>query len=139
MYKKVGSDERLTCKARTVDVLHAMVGHKELLLPPHEHSSPIGVFHGQMGFLEFVADLAKSWETTPVDHVFLLRCAPAPGEEAIAAADDLCVKEGGELGPVVGESADAEVTAEVGRRKVDVLRQGKRIEYGSLGQAGDGH
>ena len=116
-----------------------MVGHKELLLPPHEDGPPVGIFHGQVGFLEFISDMAEGWETAPVDHVFLLGSAPAPGEEAIAAADDLCVKEGGELGPVVGESADAEVTAEVGRRKVDVLREGKRIEYGSLGQAGDGH
>jgi hypothetical protein len=111
MYKKVGSEEDLTCKTRTADVLHAMVGHKELLLPPHEHSPSVSIFHSQMRFLELVSDMSEGWETTPVNHVLLLCSAPASGEETVPAPDDLRVKERRELRPVVGQPADAEVPA----------------------------
>ena len=98
-----------------------MVGDKESFLPPHEHSPPIAIRHGQMRSPQFVLDMPKCWEALPMNHVFLFVCSPLLGQKAIAAADYLCVKVGRQLGPVVGQSAYAEVPAEEGRGKVDIL------------------
>lgn len=118
---KVDADVVEARKARAVDVLHAVVGHEEALLPAHKDGAAVAVGDGVVGLLELGLDVAVGGEAGPVDGVGLLGRAPVLGEEAVARADDLCVKVGRELGPVVGEAADAQVAAEEGRGKVDVL------------------
>ena len=111
----------LTCKACPVDILHGLVRNDKLLLPPHENGSPISVLHRQMRFFQFVSDMSESGETSPMDHVFLLRCPPVPRQEPIPTPDDLGVEVGSKLRPVVGQATYTQVTAQMRRRKVDIL------------------
>lgn len=104
----------LTGKAGTVDVLHAVVGHKELLLPPHEHRSAIeGVLHGQMRLLQLALHMPKCREPSPVNHVLLLGRAPIACQEPIPTPNDLSVKVRRQFWPVVCQAADPEVPAQV--------------------------
>lgn len=99
-----------------------MVWNQELLFPPHEYGSPIRVFHSQMRLLE-VAHITEGGEAAPVDHVFLFCSAPIPCQEAVPAADDLCIKVGGKFWPIIGQPANTEVPAQVGRREIHILRE----------------
>lgn len=120
LWVEIDADIIEASKARAADILHPVVGNQELLFPPHEDSSSVGVFHGEVRLLELIADVPERRETAPMDHVFLLRRAPVPSQEAIPTANDLCVKVRGEFRPVICQSAYAEVSTEVGERKVDV-------------------
>ena len=117
----------LTCKAGAANILHSVVGYEELLLPPHEHGSSVGILHGQVWLLQLVADVPESREAAPVDHVFLLGRTPVSGQEAIPAADDLCVKIGGEFWPIVCQAAYAEVSTEMGEGEVNILEGGEHL------------
>lgn len=79
---------------------------------------------------------SKRVETAPMGHVVHFRSAIALCEKSkfgacvtsakflgrlMGPTDDLCIKVGGELGVVVGEVFDGEVTAQSRTRKVDVL------------------
>ena len=104
----------LTCKARTVDILHTMVRHEELLLPPHEHRSAVQrVLHGQVRLLELVLHMSERGEAGPVHHVLLFRCSPVARQEPVPAANYLGVKICRQLWPVVGEALDSQVPAQV--------------------------
>lgn len=105
---------QLTRETCTTDVLDSVIGHQKLLLPPHEDRPAICVLHGQMGFLQFMAHVPEGRKACPMNHIFLFRRAPIPGQEAIPATDDLRVEIGGQLWPVVREPSDAQVPAEVG-------------------------
>lgn len=103
-----------TCKARTIDVLNPVVRDEELLLPTHEDSSAIeGVLHRQVWLLELVLHMSEGGEPGPVHHVLLLVRSPVARQEAISASNDLGVKVGRELRPVVRQPADAEVATQV--------------------------
>jgi len=117
---KVYTNVIKSCKASTADILHSVVGNQELLLPPHEDGSSVSIFHDQMRLLQLVADVPESREAAPVDHVFLLGCAPVPSQEAIATANNLCVEVGGEFWPVICQAAYAEVSTEVGEGEVNI-------------------
>ena len=112
----------LTGKASTVDVLHTVVGDQELLLPAHEDRPSVErVGHRHLRLLELVPDVAEGREPRPVHHVLLLGRAPIARQEPVPTPNDLGVEVRRELGPVVGEAADAQVPAEVRGGKVDVL------------------
>ena len=103
-----------------------MVGDQKLFLPAHEDRAAVGVLHREVGLLEVVAHVAEGREASPVDHVLLLCRAPVPGQEAVPAADDLCVEVGREFRPVVREAADSQIAAEMRRSEVDVLFKPER-------------
>lgn len=129
---------RLTCETGSADVLHAVVRNQKLLLPPHENGTSIGILHRQVGLLQFMANMTESRETSPVDHVFLLGRTPVPRQEAVFAADDLCVKVRRELGPVVCQATDAQIAAEVRRGEINVLQIGRiGSESGARSCSGD--
>lgn len=88
-----------------------MIGNQELLLPPHEHCSPISVLHRQVRLFEFMSDMSESGETSPVNHIFLFRCPPIPRQESIPTPDDLGIEVRRELRPVICQAAYAQVTA----------------------------
>ena len=121
-----------TCKAGTVDILHTMVRHQEFLLPAHEHRPTMQrVGHGEMRLLEIIPHMSECRKPCPMDHVLLLRCAPVEGQKAITTPNYLGVEVGGELGPVIGETADAQVPAQVRRGKVDILLRSDINDKGS--------
>lgn len=91
--RKDCQDLKLTCKARAVDVLYAMVGYEELLLPAHEDCVDWCV-SGKERALELVLDVSEGGEAAPVDHVFLVLCAPFAREESVAGSDDLGIEVG---------------------------------------------
>lgn len=89
-----------------------MVRDEEALLPPHKDGAAVAVRHGEVRLLELALDMAEGGEARPVYHISLLCGAPVLSEEAIARANDFCVKVCCELRPVVGEAADTQVAAE---------------------------
>ena len=114
----------LTCETCPVDILHPVVGDKELFLPPHEDRSSVqGVLHRQMRLIQLILDMSERGEPSPVHHVLLLGRSPIARQEAIATSNDLRVKVRRELWPVVRQAADPEVATQVGRCKVDVLEK----------------
>lgn len=105
----------LTRETGTVDVLHTVVRDEELLLPAHEHSPAVeSVFHRQMRLVKLVLDMSERREPPPVNHVLRLGRAPVARQETIPTANDLGVKVRRKLWPVVCESTNAEVPAQVG-------------------------
>lgn len=91
----------LTRETCPTDILHTMVGYEELLLPPHEDSTAVHVRHRQVRFLQLVSDMSERREAGPMNHVFLLGCAPVTGQETIPTPYDLSIEVGGEFRPVV--------------------------------------
>jgi hypothetical protein len=62
--------------------------------------------------------MSECREALPVNHVLLFIGAPILGQESITAAYDFCVKISGQFRPVICQTADTEVSAKKGRRKV---------------------
>ena len=112
---------RRTCKACTADVLHAVVWDEEFLLPAHEHGASVRVLHGHMWFLQLVPDVPERGEAGPVHQVLLLRRTPLASQETVPTANDLGVKVRRELGPVVCEPPNAQVTTQMRGRKIHIL------------------
>ena len=94
-----------TCKTGAIDVLYAMVRDKESLLPTHKDSPTVVIGHCQVRSLQFVFNMSECWEALPVDHVFLFRGTPITSQEAVTAADNLCVKVSCELWPVLRQAS----------------------------------
>lgn len=115
------SERERTSKTCTIDILYSVVRDKESFLPPHENGPPIAIRHGEMWSPEFVLDMPESRETLPMDHIFLFVRSPFFCQKAVAAADYLCVKVSCQLGPIIGQSTYAEVSAKERGREVDVL------------------
>lgn len=88
------------CEARSIDILHAVIGDQKTLFPSHKHGPRVTI-HGQVGSLELVLNVAKCRETCPMHHVALLIGTPPPGQEAMTTANDFCIKVGRELRPVI--------------------------------------
>lgn len=102
----------LTSETCTVDVLHSVVGNEESFLPSHEDGPAVAIWHGQVGSLELILDVAERREALPVHHVFLLVGAPLLRQKTIAAAYDFCVKISCQLRPIISQSTYTEVAAE---------------------------
>lgn len=111
----------LAGKTCAIDILYAVIRNQETLLPPHEHGPSVAVRDGVVRSFKVVLNVTEGGEAGPMYHVVGLVGAPILSTEAVAAANDLSVKVGGELGIIFGETSDAKVTAEERRRKVDVL------------------
>jgi len=97
----------VTCKTGAANVMYPMVWNQELFLPAHEDGASISIIDGQARTLCLVSNIAECRETGPMDDVLVFAGAPILGEKAIATADDLCVKIGCELRPVICEATDA--------------------------------
>jgi len=105
--------------------VHPVVWNQELFLPTHEDGASVSIIDGQARTLCLVPDVAESREAGPMDDVLVFTGAPVLSEKAIATADDLCVKIGCELGPVICEATDAEIAAEKRGSKIDILEKGE--------------
>jgi hypothetical protein len=112
MSSEKGNDanEGITCEARSINILHAVVGDQETLLPSHEHGAGIAV-HREVWGLQLVLHVAEGGEAGPMHHVAFLIGAPSPRQKAISTADDFGIKVRGELGPVICKPSDTEITA----------------------------
>jgi len=107
------------CEARSINILHAVVGDQEALFPSHEHSARVAV-HRQVWGLELVLDMTEGGEAGPMYHVTLLIGTPPPGQKAISTADDFSIKISRELRPVICKPPDAEIATEERGREVDI-------------------
>ena len=67
--------------------------------------------------------MLKGRKTRPVDHVFVLSGSPILGQESIAAADNLSIKIGGELRPVICQAPNPEIAAKGWRSEIHILKQ----------------
>ena len=102
----------LTSKARAVDILHTVIRDKELLLPTHEDRAAVErILHRQVGLLELVLDVAERRESRPMHHVLLLIRPPVPRQETVPTADDLRIEICRQLGPVIRQATNPEVSA----------------------------
>ena len=124
----------LTCEAGTVDVLHTVIRDEEPFLPAHENRTAVTVGEGVAGLLQLVLDRLECREPLPVHHIVLLGSVPLPREEPMSAANDFGIEIRCQLGPVVSEAANAEVTAEERGVKVNVLQR-RATSMGGLAKA----
>jgi len=108
---EIDTDVIKACEARSIDVLHAVVGDQKTLLPSHEHGARIAV-HRQVWGFQLVLHMAEGREAGPMHHITFLIGAPSPRQKAISTADDFGIKVRGELGPVIRKPSDTEITAE---------------------------
>ena len=60
-----------------------------------------------------MSDMSESGEASPVNHIFLLRCAPIPRQEPIPTPDDLGIEVRRELGPVICQATYAQIPAQM--------------------------
>jgi hypothetical protein len=98
-----------------------MIRNQELLLPSHEHGSPVPIVDGHEGFLRLSFRVLESREPRPMDHVFMLRRAPILRQEAIPTPNYLGIEIGREFWPVVRQALYPQVSAQGGGGKVNVL------------------
>ena len=98
-----------------------MVWDKESLLPTHKDGPAVILGHGQVRSLQFVFNMPECREALPMNHVFLFRGTPIARQEAVAAPNNFGIEIGCELWPVLCQAAYPQVTAQKGRRKVNIL------------------
>lgn len=95
-----------------------------MLLPPHENViSLCQVSDGDGTLAGYLLVRPESAKLGPVANVHFVVCAPVIvlGEEVVLCADDFSLEIGGECRVVLGQSLDAQVTAEEGFAQVNML------------------